>query len=73
MLQDRGAALGVVVHDRAPFGKIYPSYLVYMQRARAASGKPVVLVSATQGTGYDDAVVTSTQTGFRYLMVSASF
>ena len=67
LMQDRGAALGVVVHDRAPFGKIYPNYLTYMQRARADSGKPVALVSATQGTGCDDAVVTSTHAGFPVL------
>ena len=67
IMQDPGAALGVVVHDRAPFGKIYPSYLTYMQRARAESGKPVALVSATQGTGYDDAVITSTHAGFPVL------
>jgi acyl-CoA synthetase (NDP forming) len=67
LMQDRGAALGVVVHDRAPFGKIYPGYLTYMQRARADSGKPVALVSATQGTGCDDAVITSTHAGFPVL------
>lgn len=67
MMQDRGAAMGVVVHDRAPFGKIYPSYLTYMQRARAESGKPVALVSATQGTGCDAAVLTSTHAGFPVL------
>ncbi len=67
MLQDRGAALGVVIHDRAPFGKIYPNYLTYMQRARAESGKPVALVSATQGTGCDAAVITSTHAGFPVL------
>jgi acyl-CoA synthetase (NDP forming) len=73
MMQDRGAALGVVVHDRAPFGKIYPNYLTYMQRARAESGKPVVLVSATQGTGCDDAVITSTHAGFPVLDGVARF
>ncbi|MCJ7590736.1 MAG: acetate--CoA ligase family protein [Woeseiaceae bacterium] len=67
MLQDPGAALGVVIHDRGPFGKIYPNYLTYMQRARAESGKPVALVSATQGSGCDDAVVTSTHAGFPVL------
>jgi acyl-CoA synthetase (NDP forming) len=67
MMQDPGAALGAVVHDRAPFGKIYPSYIAYMQRARAESGKPVALVSATQGTGFDAAVVTSTHAGFPVL------
>jgi acyl-CoA synthetase (NDP forming) len=67
MMQDPGAAMGVVFHDRAPFGKIYPSYLTYMQRARAESGKPVALVSATQGTGCDEVVVTSTHAGFPVL------
>jgi acyl-CoA synthetase (NDP forming) len=73
MMQDPGAALGVVVHDRAPFGKIYPSYLTYMQRARAESGKPIALVSATQGTGCDDAVITSTHAGFPVLDGVAQF
>lgn len=73
MMQDPGAALGVVVHDRAPFGKIYPNYLTYMQRARAESGKPVALVSATQGTGYDEAVITSTHAGFPVLDGVAEF
>ena len=67
MMQDPGAAFGVVVHDRAPFGKIYSSYLSYLQRAHAESGKPVALVSATQGTGSDDAVITSTHAGFPVL------
>jgi len=67
MMQDPGTALGVVVHDRAPYGKIYPSYFTYMQRARADSGKPVALVSATQGTGCDDAAITSTHAGYPVL------
>ena len=67
MMQDPDAALGVVVHDRGPSGKIYPSYLTYMQRARAESGKPVALVSATQGSGCDDAVITSTHAGLPVL------
>jgi acyl-CoA synthetase (NDP forming) len=67
MMQDPGAALGVVVHDRAPYGKVYPSYLSYMQHAHAESGKPVALVAARQGTGYDEAVVTSTHSGMPVL------
>ncbi len=67
MMQDANAALGAVVHDRAPGGSIYPSYLNYMQRARSESGKPVALVSARQGTGCDDAVVASTHAGFPVL------
>ena len=67
MLQDPGAAMGAAVLDRAPYGKVYPSYLGYLQRAHAASGKPVALVAARQGTGHDDAVVTSTHAGFPVL------
>ncbi|NND35578.1 MAG: acetate--CoA ligase family protein, partial [Gammaproteobacteria bacterium] len=67
MLNDPGAALGAVIHDRAPAGKIYESYLAYMQHAREHSDKPVALVAARQGTGYDHAVVTSTHAGFPVL------
>ncbi len=67
MMQDAGAALGAVIHDRAPHGKIYPSYLNYMQRAHAESGKPAALVAARQGTGFDEAVVASTHAGFPVL------
>jgi acetate---CoA ligase (ADP-forming) len=67
MLRDPGAALGAVVHDRAPGGGIYASYLGYMRRAHEESGKPVVLVAARQGTGHDEAVVTSTRAGFPVL------
>ena len=67
MMQDPGTAVAAVIHDRAPYGKIYEVYLSYMQRARAESGKAVALVSARQGTGCDDAVVTSTRSGFPVL------
>ena len=67
MMQDPGAALGAVVHDRAPDGKVYANYLNYMRHAHAESGKPVVLVAARQGTGHDEAVVTSTRAGLPVL------
>lgn len=67
MMQDPGAAIGAVVHDRAPFGKVYSSYLRYMRHARTESGKPVALVAARQGTGHDEAVVTSTADGYPVL------
>lgn len=67
MMQDPGAAMGAVVHDRAPGGVIYSSYLGYMQRARKASGKPVALVAARQGTGCDAQVVDATHAGFPVL------
>jgi acyl-CoA synthetase (NDP forming) len=57
MMQDPGAAIGAVVHDRAPDGKVYPGYLRYMEAARAASGKPVALVAARQGSGCDQQAV----------------
>ena len=67
LMQDPGAALGALVLDRAPDALIYPSYVNYMQRAHAESGKPVALVSARQGTGSDPLVVTTTHAGFPVL------
>lgn len=67
MLEDRGAALGVVAHDRAPGGGIYRSYVDYMEVAHAASGKPVALVAARQGSGGDPFVVETTHRGFPVL------
>jgi hypothetical protein len=67
MMQDPGAAIGAVIHDRAPYGKVYSSYLDYMRTANAESGKPVALVAARQGTGHDEAVVASTHDGFPVL------
>lgn len=67
MLKDTGAAFGAVIHDRGPDGKIYQSYLNYMQRAHGEAGKPVALVSARQGTGFDEVVVASTHAGFPVL------
>jgi len=67
MMQDEGAALGGLIHDRAPGGTIYPSYINYMQKARRQAGKPVALVSARQGTGFDEAVVASTHAGYPVL------
>lgn len=67
MLQDPGAAMGAVVHDRAPGGAIYPAYIDYMRHARAESGKPVALVAARQGTGGDRLAVEATHEGFPVL------
>jgi acyl-CoA synthetase (NDP forming) len=64
MLKDDAAAVGAVIHDRAPFGEIYSEYIEYMQYAHAASGKPVFLVSSRQGTGSDAKVLESTRKGF---------
>ncbi|MEQ8207472.1 MAG: acetate--CoA ligase family protein [Woeseia sp.] len=67
MLQDHGAAIGVVAHDRAPDGVIYQSYLRYMEYAHATSGKPVALVAARQGSGSDPSVVDATRRGLPVL------
>jgi acyl-CoA synthetase (NDP forming) len=67
MMQDPGAAIGAVVHDRAPGGVVYTSYLRYMETAREASGKPVALVAARQGSGFDPQVVEWTHSGFPVL------
>lgn len=64
LMQDPGAAIAALVHDRAPQGHIYSNYVNYMQRAHAESGKPVALVSARQGTGSDPLVVATTHAGF---------
>jgi len=67
ILADPGAALGVVAHDRAPDGYIYESYVRYMSAAREATGKPVALVAARQGTGCDPRVVETTRRGMPVL------
>jgi acetate---CoA ligase (ADP-forming) len=67
MMQDQGAAIGAVVHDRGPGGALYPTYFRYMQAAKKASGKPVALVSARQGSGCDIQAVEWTHAGFPVL------
>ena len=63
MMQDPGVAIGGIIHDRAPDGLVYPSYIRRMQDAHEASGKPVALVASRQGTGSDPLVVDSTHKG----------
>ena len=67
MMRDEGAAMGAVVHDRAPDGLVYTSYIEYMRKAHDASGKPVALVAARQGTGCDRQVVEATHAGMPVL------
>ncbi|HEX7719244.1 MAG TPA: acetate--CoA ligase family protein, partial [Woeseiaceae bacterium] len=67
LMQDPQAALGAVVHDRAPEGKVYTSYIDYMRRAQADTGKPVALVAARQGTGCDRQAVDATHAGLPVL------
>ena len=73
LLQDEGAALGAVVHDRAAHGRLYPEYVRHLRRGHEASGKPVFLVSNRQGTGADPLVVETTRAGFPVLDGIASF
>lgn len=67
MMQDDAAALGAVIHDRGPEGTIYPSYVEYLEHARALSSKPVALVAARQGTGSDPLVSATTKRGMPVL------
>lgn len=73
MMQDPGAAIGAVIHDRAPYGAIYPSYVEYMRHGYNASSKPAALVAARQGTGSDPLVIISTESGLPVLDGVASF
>lgn len=67
LMADPGAALGAVIHDRAPGGEIHPAYIDYLRKGHAASGKPAFLVSARQGTGSDPLAIESTREGFPVL------
>ncbi len=67
MMQDPGAAIGGLIHDRAPDGLVYKSYVTRMKKAHEASGKPAALVAARQGTGSDPLVAATTHLGFPVL------
>jgi acyl-CoA synthetase (NDP forming) len=73
MMNDPDAAIGAVVHDRAPLSAIYPKYVDYLRAANKASGKPVFLVANRQGTGTDPAVIQVTREGFPILDGLRSF
>jgi acyl-CoA synthetase (NDP forming) len=64
LMADPNAALGAVVHDRAPHGALYEEYFDYLRAGHAASGKPAFLVSNRQGSGSDPAAVRITREGF---------
>ena len=63
LMSDPNAAMGAVVHDRAPQGALYEDYFEYMRAGHRASGKPVFLVSNRQGSGADPAAAGSPRTG----------
>jgi acyl-CoA synthetase (NDP forming) len=73
MMADPGAAVGAVIHDRAPHGTVYPAYVEYMRYAHGETGKPAALVASRQGTGSDPLVVTSTHSGLPVLDGVAQF
>jgi acyl-CoA synthetase (NDP forming) len=73
LMADPDAAVGAVVHDRAPHGALYEDYFEYMRAGHAASGKPVFLVSNRQGSGTDPAAVAVTREGFPVLDGLRSF
>lgn len=73
LMADPQAALGAVVHDRAPLGAIYPDYIDYLRAGHGVSGKPVFLVANRQGTGSDPQVQQITREGFPILDGLRSF
>jgi acyl-CoA synthetase (NDP forming) len=64
LLADPNASIGAVVHDRGPNSEVYSSYLNYLSKGHAATGKPVFLVANRQGSGSDQLAITSTHDGF---------
>ena len=73
LMADPHAALGAVVHDRAPHGALYEEYFDYMRAGHGASGKPVFLVPNRQGSGSDEAAIAVTREGFPVLDGLRSF
>jgi len=73
LMADPQAALGAVVHDRAPYGAVYEDYITYLRAGHAVSGKPVFLVANRQGTGSDPQVQGITREGFPILDGLRSF
>jgi acyl-CoA synthetase (NDP forming) len=64
MMRDPATAVGAMVCDRGPGGKIYDDYGGIMESAQAASGKPCFLVSCHQGSGTSETAVDLTRAGF---------
>ncbi len=73
LMRDENAAIGAVIHDRAPGGEIYEEYLDYLRCGHDASGKPAFLVANRQGTGADPLVARATREGFPVLDGLRSF
>jgi acyl-CoA synthetase (NDP forming) len=73
LMADPQAALGAVVHDRAPLGTVCEEYTHYLRAGHAGSGKPAFLVANRQGTGSDPQVQQLTREGFPILDGLRSF
>jgi acetate---CoA ligase (ADP-forming) len=67
MMQDPGTAVGAVVADRGPDGKIFPEYPHFARAAAEASGKPVMIVSNHQGSGFSPTAIAVTREGLPVL------
>ncbi len=67
MMQDPGTALGAVVADRGRNGRIFPEYPQFVRAAAEASGKPVMLVSNHQGSGFAPEAIDMTREGLPVL------
>ena len=67
MMVDPGTAVGAVVADRGPDGKIFPEYPHFARAAAEASGKPVILVSNHQGSGFSADAIQVTREGLPVL------
>ena len=73
LMSDPEAAIGAVIHDRAPGGGIFADYLAYLRAGHSASGKPAFLVANRQGTGADPLIIEATREGFPVLDGMTSF
>jgi len=67
MIQDEGAAIGGLIHDRGPDGLIYRAYTGYLKEVRKVSNKPIALVGSLQGPAGDKLAIESTWKGMPVL------
>ena len=67
MIQDEGAAIGGLIHDRGPDGLIYTAYTGYMDGARQVTDKPMALVGSRQGPAGDPLALETTYAGMPVL------
>lgn len=63
LMENPDTALGAVVIDRGPGGRVLPPAIRIALETRRSTGKPVVIVSTHQGSGSDPAAVETTRAG----------